>query len=310
VGIGFVAVVLLAACGGGDEGGGEDAGAPSSTVAPTTTVASAECPPVTDAVAETRSSRTLESGGATRDYVLEVPEGYDGTTPEALIIDFHGFGSSGEEQAEYSQLGTTADAIVATPTGTGNAWDLRPVADNPELAFTRELVDAVSTDFCVDSERIYATGISNGSVFSALLACQEADLFAGVAMVAATVGPDLVGCEPSTTTPVLIFHGTADPVGAYEGGPSGTLTAPVMESLGIWAERNGCDAEPVEERIADDVVHLTYEGCVADVEHYRIEGGGHVWPGADAGSADNPNTQSIDASEIISAWFLAHPRID
>lgn len=305
-----MAGVLLAGCG-GDEEADDAAGAPSATsavtTAPTTSaVTTPGCTP-TETDAGRRSSRTVRSGGVAREYVLEVPEAYDGTTPTGLIIDFHGFGSSGEEQVAYSQLGAVADALVATPDGTGGAWDLRPTAGNPELTFVPDLVEAIDDDFCVDLDRVYATGISNGSAFTGLLACQEPDLFAAVAMVAATVGPDLMECAPDTTMPVLVFHGTADPAGAYAGGPSGTLGAPVMETLGIWAERNGCDGGPQEERIADDVVHVFYEGCVADVEHYRIEGGGHVWPGAERDRGDADNTTSISASELISQFFAAHP---
>jgi len=230
---------------------------------------------------------------------------YDGQTPLGVILDFHGFSGTAAGEAANTRLGAVADAIVVTPDGVGTtaqAWSLEANAHNADVAFTRDLVDAVSADYCVDHDRVFAAGISNGSAFVALLACLAPDVVAAVSFVATTVGP--IVCTDDTTMPILDFHGTADPIAVYSTGPSGTLTAPVAETLGIWAARNGCDPQPVEDRTAPDVVHVVYEGCVADVEHYRVEGAGHVWPGA--GGEDN--TDSIDASAIMADWFADHPR--
>ena len=156
--------------------------------------------------------------GEERTYLVDVPESYDGSSPTPLIVNIHGSGSNAEEQAVYSNFPAVSDAIVALPQGTGDpqGFSLIPGPANPDVQFVRQIVEAVSDDFCVDPARVYATGISNGSALSAELACAAPDLFAAIAMVAATVGP--LGCEPSTQMPVLAFHGTADRIVPYDGG--------------------------------------------------------------------------------------------
>lgn len=259
----------------------------------------------------------LRSGGTRRSYLVEVGPAYDGRTPTALILDFHGFGSSGEEQSLYSDLAGATDAVVVTPDGQAGRWSLQPTAANPDVAFTRDLVDAVAEDYCIDRNRVHATGISNGSALSAELACLAPDVVASVALVAATTPP--LGCDPATSVPVLAFHGTADRVVPYDGGTvnssgfNGGLRVPAAEeAIGRWAAQNGCAPDPHPDAVADDVTRISYAACSADVTLYRVDGAGHVWPGAISPPALTarlgPNTTSIDASALISEWFEDHPR--
>ena len=50
----------------------------------------------------------------------------------------------------------------------------------------------------------------------------------------------------------------------------------------------------------------------ADVELYRIEGGGHTWPGSEFSraieSVVGPTTFSINADDAMWTFFQAHPR--
>jgi polyhydroxybutyrate depolymerase len=63
--------------------------------------------------------------------------------------------------------------------------------------------------------------------------------------------------------------------------------------------------------VAADVTRIAYTNCADDaaVVLYRIEGGGHTWPGGQplpewfAG----PTSRSIDASSEMWAFFEAHP---
>jgi len=48
-----------------------------------------------------------------------------------------------------------------------------------------------------------------------------------------------------------------------------------------------------------------------DVELYRIEGGGHAWPGSQFSAAlasrIGPTTFTIDATELTWSFFIDHP---
>jgi len=57
------------------------------------------------------------------------------------------------------------------------------------------------------------------------------------------------------------------------------------------------------------VTHRHWQGCQADVELIRIDGGGHTWPGGDAYlDADQVGTLNRDfsASEAALDFFDAH----
>ncbi len=70
---------------------------------------------------------------------------------------------------------------------------------------------------------------------------------------------------------------------------------------------------PASTRVAHDVQLTTEHGCRkhTGVELYTIQGGGHTWPGA--ANVARPRlgsvTDSISASDLMLAFFHAHPRV-
>jgi polyhydroxybutyrate depolymerase len=117
---------------------------------------------------------------------------------------------------------------------------------------------------------------------------------------------------------VLSFHGTADAIVPYGGGPINAglsqilrLSAPPVEdAVRQWAEHNGCGLTPAEEQASEHVRHIVYSGCEAgaSVEFYAVDGGGHTWPGA---AIDvpvlGPTAREISATGLIWDFFAAHP---
>jgi polyhydroxybutyrate depolymerase len=65
--------------------------------------------------------------------------------------------------------------------------------------------------------------------------------------------------------------------------------------------------------LASDVTLVRYR-CPkhADVQLYRIAGGGHTWPGSEFSrqieSMLGPTTFSINANDVMWEFFQAHPR--
>src|SRR5690606_35123548 len=188
---------------------------------------------------------------------------------------------------------------------------------------------------CVDTNRVYVTGLSNGAFMTSAVACAYADRVAAVAPVAGI--QDVDGCDPARPVPVVAFHGTDDQFVSFEGGlgpavadlpapdgSGGTVgDAPppttggsdepsVPEITAAWAERNGCDAEPEAEEVADDVTVERYP-CPdgADVALYRVEGGGHTWPGSEFSASleeiMGTTTMAISANEVMWEFFVDHP---
>jgi polyhydroxybutyrate depolymerase len=267
--------------------------------------------------------------GTDREYLLSVPTDYSPKRPAPLIFDFHGLGSDMHEQATYSRLDEQAGArgyVVITPDGQGEPtqrWSLvRAAGANPDVAFVQAMLTATNRALCIDARRVYATGISNGAMFSTVLACALPGRLAAIAPVAGVNATKV--CDPGTPpVSVLAFHGTADPIVPYQGGDyfSGAAAArtpgrpqaqPVDDAIAAWAAFDGCGTPPTTRFVADDVQRVAFPKCPKDgtVELYRVVGGGHTWPGSPAvrTSRLGSTTASIDATSLMLDFFAAHPR--
>jgi polyhydroxybutyrate depolymerase len=278
------------------------------------------------------------SGGASRFYVRRVPPSYDGRKPVALVVALHGYLEGSELHEINSRLGAFGDAhgfVTMTPQGSGDVvpgWEVE--LDTPDVRFIGHVLDEAKRTLCVDDRRTFVTGFSNGAFLASTLACVYANRIAAIAPVAALRDPP--GCKPSRPVPVVTFAGTGDEFVAFTGGlgaraqvasandgtgrmlgdtSGGKLvaaSASMPKIMAQWAKRNRCATKPKETRVAPDVTLVRYR-CPqhADVQLYRITGGGHTWPGSEFSrqieSVVGPTTFSIDANEVMWAFFRAHP---
>ena len=312
----LVALLLVAACSGDDD---DDAGGSTSTsAAPSSTTAappaaSDGCGGAEPTVGDDRLVRaTIESSGGTRDYMVYVPDAYDPDVAAPLAYVFHGAGSNKEQQLAYSGYAPYADedgALLVLPDalGTPKRWSpLGPqyagVEGVDDLTFFDDLSAAIEDAYCVDTDRVLVTGMSSGGFMAGSVGCTHSGELAAVGPVTATVWAEPL-CGTAEPVAYAYFHGTADPVVPYDGGANSPGPVPVTSQ--DWAEQNGCDVEPTDERIGDDVVHRTWDGCDAPTDLYTVEGGGHTWPGAFDRGRGGATTETIDATQIIWDVFTA-----
>jgi polyhydroxybutyrate depolymerase len=294
------------------------------------------CRDTANAVTPGQEQVTLTSGGAARSYYRHEPPTYQSTTPIPLVFDFHGYSESAYIQTILSGLGPYGDQhgfVTVTPTGLGAIPLWNTTLGSADMKFFGEMLDQVEATVCVDQNRVFVTGLSNGAFMTSAVACEYADRVAAAAPVAGI--RNIKGCKPARPVPVVAFHGTADPVVAYSGGlgpkglalpaPDGSgrtlgqtgtqglvTKEPVPKMTADWAARNHCAPRPTTTKVASDVTLIAYR-CPdnATVELYRIEGGGHTWPGSTVtgavGNLLGPTTFSIAADEVIWKFFEAHP---
>ncbi|RZV50172.1 MAG: hypothetical protein EX268_17605 [Deltaproteobacteria bacterium] len=257
----------------------------------------------------------LEFDGMVRSYEMHVPPSYDGMTPTPLVLNFHGFTSSGLGQQESSNMDATADAegfLAVYPNGLDQSWNAGLCCGRSatlgvdDVGFTRAVIEDLSARGCIDPSRVYATGMSNGGFFSHRLACEAADVIAAVAPVAGVLALDPATCTPSRPISILHLHGTGDPLVRYDGG--GLADSPSVESsIAGWLDRNGCTGEPTVTFQNGSATCETTDDCDGDasVTLCTIEGAGHCWPGqpcrvlGDLGES----TTDIDANEAIWRMF-------
>ncbi|HTD49285.1 MAG TPA: PHB depolymerase family esterase [Acidimicrobiia bacterium] len=282
----FVSVALAGAFGGCTSG-------TASVTGKTTTGSNRPAQPTTTTVRTCRPDAGYEPGttmhhlvvrGANRVFLVHMPP-HPGAAMR-LVVDFHGAGSDMHQQDIYSGFDPVADAhgfVVASPNGADAAIRQWRYFNDDDTSFAVAIVRELALHACVDPAHAYAVGISSGAGMTASLACQASDTFAGFGPVAADVYfPAL--CAKAKVRPIIIFHGTADPVvpyyGGHIGGPNGLRIAPAEQTAAAWAKHNGCTAGAAQTRLSSQVVTLTWKGCKAPVVMYRIVGGGHTWPGS------------------------------
>ncbi len=344
-----VAVVALAALAACSSEGGEDAAASDDEAATTTTTTAAPdladaepvpspgcAAPATDEVALARTD--LSIGGAERYYLLTTPAPTDDPLP--LVVDLHGLMEGAQVHAmmtRFGEYGQEQGFATAFPHGSGEPvrWDADPVSDpNLDLEFLDAMLTQIGDQRCIDTARVYATGLSYGAIMSSFLACERSEVFAAMAPVDGITMPE--GCDPADPMPMLTTHGTEDPILLFNGGVGDlggllgdapadapaetTTTMPIdldgpgyPEAVAEWAALNGCEDEFTDTEVTADVIHRVYE-CPADaaVEFYIVVGGGHSWPSSEfsqsIGDIVGPTTFDIDATELAWQFFQRFSR--
>jgi polyhydroxybutyrate depolymerase len=269
---------------------------------------------------------TIQSGGVDYDYQWTIPGSYDGT-PLAVVLDFHGIGSNGAQQAVFSGWAAKAERegfLSVQPTGINlppderPSWEL-PQFESPErddVGMVVDLLAHVAANVCIDPARVYASGMSNGGFFTSEVVCDLSDRIAAAVSVAGVTHHE--SCAPTRPVPYLAFHGTADTTVPFRGdgettleGGRGAFFEQVMpDEFAEFAADFGCD-ESTDAETTAEVTFTSWTGCDDDIEmgFYTIEGAGHTWPGSVISSVIpslGVTNMDIDATGIAWDFFLRH----
>jgi polyhydroxybutyrate depolymerase len=274
---------------------------------------------------------TLDVAGVRRGYWLA--RGCSGGT---LLVVLHGSGTSGKDVATmFTGLATRGPAAGVTavfPDGWDGVWHIaRPPAGEPGLddaAFLAALVERMADG------PVFLAGVSNGAGFAEHVARHGLVRVAGLFLVVGTFREFSREAQPipRQRTAVTIMAGTGDRMVPYGGGPlrargmvgrtlrrraarhgdlpSERRVVPVETVARDWAAGNGIGAGPAVSQlpvVAGDppVTRLTWSapGCLP-VVLYRIEGGGHGWPGGPQflpARVVGPIPRHLDATGILLA---------
>jgi polyhydroxybutyrate depolymerase len=263
----------------------------------------------------------IEIGG--RSVTVRTPAGYHPGTPAPVVMLLHGFGASGQAQANYMQFGALADEfgfLYLYPDGTENElparfWNATDACCDvygsgvDDSTYLRAVLDATRSLFNVDERRVFVIGHSNGGFMAYRMACDHADLIAAIASLAGATTANAGDCTPFEPVHALQIHGTLDDTIFHGGGEILGIPYPgAVASVETWAGYSGChlvgDASPppldLDAGLAGDETAVTRYATACSAggssELWTIVGGLHV-----------PALSSGFTREVIEFLF-AHPK--
>jgi polyhydroxybutyrate depolymerase len=229
--------------------------------------------------------------GVEREALVYLPSTSSKAKPP-VILAFHGHGGNmyfstrgmafqnswPEAIVVYAQ-GLPTPGIVMDLEGNQPGWQREAGQENNrDLKFVDAILNSLREKYSIDDSRIYATGFSNGGLFTYLLLSQRANVFAAFAPGGAVLLPQV-----SLSQPRPVFH---------YGGKSDRLTKFEKQEATIEQLRkfNGCAGEGESCGANCTIYNSTKHAPVATFIHPL----GHLYP--------------TQVTPLIVKFFQEHPR--
>lgn len=280
-----------------------------------------------------QTEHTLMIDGHERAFIVQAPKQAAGKLP--VVFFFHGGGGRAESVAGvFQDLAARENFLAVYPQAWKNHWnDGRKAKAIPaqvenvdDVKFVRAIVDDLAKRHEIDRSRIFASGPSNGGIFSHCLAAKAADLFAGIAPIIGGLAEPLAAeFRPSRPISLLVIQGDADPLVPFAGGPimgsnrRGRIIA-TEQMLRKYLAHNGIVGEPEMTTLPDADPN---DGTITQVrryppgkdgvrvKYYLVKGGGHTMPGSRRGvgreAIVGKTSRDFYASEVIWRFFKSCP---
>jgi poly(hydroxyalkanoate) depolymerase family esterase len=288
---------------------------------------------------------TFSADGDQRSYRVFVPAGYQAGNPVPLVVLLPGCGQTAQDAeatSGYSSLAEQKTFIVvypeqdalANPTLCWNWFNPSNQArDQGEPALIAGITRRIIGSYDVDTSRVYVIGASAGGAMSVIMGATYPDLYAAIGVVAGCeYGGAPCGMLPSPdpvtqgtlayqamgaharVVPVQIFYGDADPLISTDNAELVVQQWVATDDLADDGQANGSlPAMPTQTRSgqvpgghAYDVASYSTSAGRTVVERWRIQGGGHAWPGGPA-QATFTDPAGPDATGLSYQFFLANP---
>jgi poly(3-hydroxybutyrate) depolymerase len=215
---------------------------------------------------------SITAAGKAREYILNVPTNYDNTKPYKFVIAYHELNGNDDEMYRnqyYHLLNLSQNStIFVAPNGQQNGANCTqasgcgwPNTSDSDMALADAVVAQIEENFCIDTNRIFATGWSYGASMSEQTACERPLSGLGsatwgvraIAVYSVAYLSNTDNCKASSSKPVAYYasHGTNDTVLPYSGGVSIAQT---------WAAADGCTAATPTQATGNHVC-TNYAGC-------------------------------------------------
>lgn len=278
------------------------------------------------------SDSKIHFKGIKRSYSLYKPEGDHDKELFPLVVVLHGGGGKAKAMVrmtngQFNKIADRDGAYVVYPEAAGRIWEDEGDkwsidGEDNDLGFILSLITSLKEKHPIDPKQVFVTGMGDGGILAYKLACAAPEKISAIATVTASLPRQLLAkCEIPRGVSLMVMNGTEDPLVPYEGGElhingfedSQVLSTPA--TVNRWLMQNDCATHSRKQMMPDvfrgdatTVTRYIYEDCNTDVRVmlYRIEGGGHTWPGGRPLMQENQvgkTTRDIDGCEEIWRFF-------
>jgi len=151
----------------------------------------------------------FRSAGLDRSFKMLLPEEPEGAP---VVFTWHWLGGTAEEILEFVDFDELPDdegAIVVSPSSSGSQFEwefLADPTDNIDLQFFEDMLSCIHERYTVDMDRIYATGMSAGGLWTSYLTIHESEWLASTAPISGGASED-VWVPPVRDLPVMLTWG-------------------------------------------------------------------------------------------------------
>ena len=228
---------------------------------------------------------TISVGGIDRQYFVVLPSNYNANTAYPIVFLWHGLNGTASQligggfMAYYGVRTGFPNAIYVAAqglpsgmndSGTDYGW---PNTNGRDINFLKAMLAGLESNYCVDQNRIFSTGMSYGGMMSDTIGCQMPDVFRALGVMSGSLFTGYGQTCVNHPIAAFITHGTADTTVDI----SGDETARDQ-----FIKDNGCDTTNTQSIVLDANTTCTlYNVCSAGnypVEWCPVNGEGHTIP--------------------------------
>ena len=249
--------------------------------------------------------------GVYRQYITYIPSIYQPSQPTPLLFNLHGRTGTAYStmwHADFRPIADTANFIIIHPQGlldnTGvTHWNLGQSSVD-DIGFLNSLYSNIVSNYNINLDQVYSTGMSNGGYMSYYLACNMNNKIAAIASVTGAMGSfTQLNCNPTHPTPIMEIHGTNDVIVPFNN---------IVSGIEYWRDYNNCnliaDTIFIPDLVLGDssnVEHIIYNNGDNGVttELFKIINGGHTWPGSNFPNSNGITNYDINAALEIWKFF-------
>ena len=258
-------------------------------------------------------TKNIEIDGVNRRYAIYLPKDIKNISVP-LIFELHGGGIYIEDMTGESghktpyklwmNLAETEKFIVVYPEGLNGAYnkptwndcraDCIVTSDANDVQFIEKLINRISSEYNINPNRIYVSGMSNGGFMAQRIGIELNDKIAAIASIAAAK-PAVSECSsPVHPISILFMNGTNDNFMPFNGGylsnppnPEHGSVLSANETINYWISFNQTDTIPDTYTFPDldtndggIVEKYSYKNGLENTEviFYKVNGGGHSAP--------------------------------